>query len=273
MDRLSLKISVLMSLYYKENPKYLREAIESILSQSYIPDQFVIVKDGRLTDELEEVLNDYKNNGIFKIIGYDNNCGLGHALNYGVVNCDGDIIVRMDSDDISAKDRIEKQLKYIVEYDYDFVGSNTIEFTNSIENIQGRRIMPENSTDIYNYSKTRNPFIHPSIMTYKNVLLESGNYQDCYLCEDFDMWIRVLKKGYKCYNIQENLVYMRVNDDFYRRRGGLKYCKSILSFLKKIRKQKWMGFFDYHKRRVATIVVSMVPSNIRVYIYKKFLRG
>lgn len=268
------EFSVLMTVYYKEKSKHLKESIESLLNNTVIPNEIVIVKDGKLTDELEDVLSNYKNNPIFKIVGYDVNKGAGLASQFGISHCSYDIIARLDSDDISSSDRFEKELSYLVNNpDIKFVGSNTIEFIDSIDNEISKRFMPETSEEIVKFSKTRNPFITSSIMTYKSVILDAGNYHDCYLCEDYDLWVRILNNNVACYNIQENLAFMRVSKDFYKRRGGLKYCKSIVSFKKRLYKMGYMSRGQYIKTKWATIVVSLSPGFIRTWIYKHLLRG
>lgn len=266
--------SVLMSVYYKDNPKFLEEAIESVLNQTVVPTEIVIVKDGKLSNELENTLEKYGKKSIFNIIGYEENKGLGLALNYGVNHCKFNIIARMDSDDICNNLRFEKQLNYLIENkNISLIGSNTIEFIDDVSNVISVRKMPENNDEIINYSKTRNPFIHPSIMTYKKELLNAGNFRDYYLCEDYDMWTRMLENGCQCHNIQENLVYMRVSKEFYKRRGGIKYCKAIIKFKKELYKKEYMSYCKYFKTKFATMLVSLMPAKIREFIYKKFLRG
>lgn len=264
--------SVLMSVYKKEDPKYLKSSIESLLNQTVVPNEIVIVRDGKLTKELNDVLAEYENNHLFVICGYDKNMGLGYALNYGVLKCSNEIIARMDSDDVCDRFRFEKQLEVLVNSDYSLIGSNTKEFIDNINNVVSVRIMPESDEAIRKYSHKRNPFIHPSIMTYRSVLLSVGNYHNCYLCEDYDMWTRVIEANYKCYNIQDFLVYMRVSKDFYKRRGGLKYCKAIVSFKSKLYKKGYMSRKEYIKTKYATIFVSLMPGFLREFIYKKFLR-
>lgn len=222
---------------------------------------------------MEQVLKEYSTNDKIKVYGYDENKGLGFALNFGVNKCRYDIIARMDTDDIASPDRFEKEILCLQEKKVDFVGSNTLEFIDTIDNVQSVRIMPENNDDIIKYSKTRNPFIHPSIMTYKSVILEAGNFRNYYLCEDYDMWTRIIKKGYKSYNIQENLVYMRVGKDFYKRRGGIKYCKALVSFKKELYREGYMTRREYIKTKYATVLVSLMPGFIREFLYKKVLRG
>lgn len=267
------EFSVLMSVYYKEKPEFLEQSINSIVHQTLPPTEIVIIKDGKLTQELDSIIDKYIEKYPFiHSYGYEKNKGLGLALNYGVLKCECDIIARMDSDDISAEDRFEKEMKKLIDEEYDMVGSNTKEFIDNTNNAVSIRIMPETNEEIVSYSKKRNPFIHPSIMVYKSVLLDAGNYQDVYLCEDYDMWIRVLEKGYKAYNIQEFLVNMRVSKDFYKRRGGIKYCRAILSFKKKMYKKGYITYKQYFKTKYASMIVSLMPGFLREFIYKKFLR-
>lgn len=271
-----MKFSVLMAVYHKENPCWLRESLESVINQTVVPDEIVVVKDGKLTKQLDEVILEYseKYPEMLKVCGYEENKGLGPALNYGVKMCSFDTIARMDTDDVSITDRFEKQISFLkANPDIDLVGSNTIEFTDNIDNVVSKRFMPENSEEIIKYSKTRCPFVHPSVMFRKKAILEAGNYQKVHLCEDYDMWVRLLQKGSKCYNIQENLVFMRVNKDFYKRRGGIKYFKSITSFKRKIYKQRYMTRGQYLKTYWASAIVCLAPGFVRSFIYKKMLRG
>ena len=260
-----------MSLYYKENPVYLQQSIQSILNQTLLPSEIVIVKDGKLTKELEEVLTSYSNNPVIKIIGYEDNKGLGLALKYGVENCSNDIIARMDSDDIAEPTRLEKEIKLINE-GYDLVGSNTIEFMDSIDNIISKRYMPITNEEIILYSKKRNPFVHPSIMFKKHLCLEAGNYRDFYLVEDYDMWVRMIMLGARCANINEFLVYMRVSNDFYERRGGHKYYLAIRKFFKELKMKKYISWKGYYKTIIPRFLVYHIPNKIRKIVYKRKLR-
>ncbi|MDD7214543.1 MAG: glycosyltransferase, partial [Clostridia bacterium] len=108
-----MDFSVLMSIYYKENPDFLRQCLDSIVGQTVFPTEIVIVKDGPLTDELDEVLREYsaKNEGLYKFVPLETNHGLGYALAEGVKNCSNELIARMDTDDIARSDRFEIQLK------------------------------------------------------------------------------------------------------------------------------------------------------------------
>lgn len=271
-----MKYSVLMSVYKKEKATYFKESIQSMLNQTIMPDEFVIVKDGEITEELEEVIakysSEYKN--LFKIIDIKENVGLGPALAIGIDNCKNEYIARMDSDDISIPTRIEKQMKKLEEFpDIDIIGSNVGEFIDNTENIISYRNLPESNDDIQKFSKKRNPFAHPSVILRKQKVLEAGNYRKYYLCEDYDLWNRMIAKGAKCYNIQENLVFMRISKDFFKRRGGIKYLKSILKF--KVEQYR-NGYYSLKNLIISGgshIIVCLLPNFIREFVYLKLLRS
>lgn len=271
-----MKYSVLMSVYEKENPKYFEESIQSMLNQTIAPDEFVIVKDGRITNELEKVINKFtlKNSGLFKIIDLKENVGLGPALAIGVENCKNEYIARMDSDDISVSTRIEKQFKILEEDpELDIIGSSVGEFIENTENVISYRELPEKNEEIQEFSKKRNPFAHPSVLLRKQKVLEAGNYRKYYLCEDYDLWNRMISKGAKCYNIQENLVFMRISKDFFKRRGGIKYLKSILKFKVEQYKNGYYSMSNLIVSGGAHTIVCLLPNFLREFIYLKLLRG
>ena len=271
-----INYSVLMSVYYKENPEWLDIAIKSMLAQTFLTNDFVIIKDGPLTSELDSVISKYQRKypDIINIVALEKNVGLGPALKIGVENCKNEWIARMDSDDYSIPTRCEKEIKKIIEDNtLDIIGSNIAEFIDDIKNVQAYRILPEKNDEIYKYARRRNPFGHPSVMLRKSKIIEAGNYREYYLCEDYDMWIRMIEKKVRCYNIQDILVYMRVSNDFYKRRGGIKYLKSILKFKKE---QYLKGFYslkDFIISSSAHIIMCLLPNKLRDFLYRKILRN
>lgn len=269
------KYSVLMSVYFKENPEWFDNSIKSMLEQTIFPDEFVIVEDGELTDDLDRVVEKYvkKFPNVFKIVKIEKNGGLGPALKRGVEECKNEFIARMDSDDYCLPNRIEKEFEmFDKDPDLGMVGTNVAEFTESIDNVISKVILPETNEEIIKFSKKRNPFRHPSILFKKSSVLKAGNYREYYLCEDYDMWLRMIRSGCKCYNIQEILTYMRISEDFYKRRGGIKYLKSINKFKKE---QMSIGYFtktEYIKSIVPHAIVCLMPNFLRDFVYKKMLR-
>ena len=104
--------SVLMSVYHKERPEYLKQAIESIQVQSLSTNDFVLVCDGPLNDELDAVIQtkQLEMGENLNVVRLAKNGGLGNALNEGIKHCKNELVARMDSDDIAYPDRCEKQI-------------------------------------------------------------------------------------------------------------------------------------------------------------------
>ena len=266
--------SVLMSVYYKEKPEYLKEAIDSILNQTVKTDDFVIVCDGPLTEGLDKVIADYvkTHSGLFTVYRLSRNIGLAKALNNGILQCKNELIARMDSDDISAPDRIEKQIAAINEKKADIVGANIIEFVGNINNTGNSRIVPEKNEDIITFAKKRSPFNHPTIMYKKSAVIAAGFYEDYRFFEDYNLWATMLNDGCIGYNVKEPVLYMRAGEGMYKRRGGLKYISYIYKFKKHLKDIGFITTGQFIGDTVARSIVSIVPYKVRKFIYAKLLR-
>ncbi|OBY11670.1 glycosyltransferase [Clostridium paraputrificum] len=270
------KYSVLMSLYIKEKPEYLNLAIKSMVEQTLKPDEIVIVKDGKITDELQKVLDKYDNEnpGLFNIVGYEKNRGLGLALNYGLECCKNELVARMDTDDISMPNRCMKQVKAFEEHhEYAIVGSAVDEFYGTPENITARRVVPCTPDEIYEFAKRRSAFNHPSVMYRKSKVLEFNGYSDLRRNQDVDLFGRMLFGGCKAANIGEALLYFRSNDDLAKRRKSWENTKSYIDTIKKFWEMGYSRFGDYLIVLIAQSIMFICPIFIQKLIYKLFLRG
>lgn len=268
------KYSVLMSVYHKETPEYLRQSINSMLKQTIKPDEIVLVKDGPLTVALEEVIEEYKDNPILNIISLEENVGLGKALNFALSKCRNDIVARMDTDDISKVDRCEKQLlKLNQNKEISVVGSVLGEFIGGSSNIVAYKDVLQNHKDIANLMKYRNPINHPSVMYRKKDVMTSGNYKDWPLNEDYYLWIRMLQKGFKFSNINEPLVLMRITDETYLRRGGWEYFINQKRLFDFMLKNKMINIFQYlYNNGIGFVIRILLPNKLRKLIYLKVIR-
>ena len=268
------KFSVLMSVYYKENTDYLKQALESIENQTLKAAEWVLVEDGILTDELYGVINQYKEKygNFLKIIKLRKNSGLGEALMVGVQNCSYPLIARMDTDDISRNDRFELQInEFKKDPSLDICGSHIYEFIDDINNIVSTRIVPLEDKEIKEYQKRRDSFNHMSVMFKKQSVLDSGNYETCFLMEDTLLWVKMFLNNCKGKNIDDYLVYARVGKDMYSRRGGLKYFKKYRNARKVIYKTGYISYFDYLITILIQFIVCIIPNRLREFIFKKLL--
>ena len=266
--------SVLMSVYVKEKAEYLRTAMDSIWNQSIGTDDFVLVCDGPLNDELDEVIEEMQTkHSELHIVRLEKNGGLGNALNIGIKECKNELVARMDSDDISRPDRCERQLAVFLSHPEVSVVSGIVEeFSTSTEVIEARRVLPEKQEDIIAFAKKRNPFNHPCVMYKKTAVEEAGGYQDFYLLEDYYLWIRMLQKGFVGYNLQEPLLWMRAGSEMYKRRAGWKYAKSQKALFKYMRDSRFISESQYVMSLITRSASSLLPNRARELIYKRVLR-
>lgn len=268
-----MAFSVLMSVYNKEKPEYLSQALDSVIGQSLQPDEIVLIKDGPLTSALEEVIEQRKHSyPHFKIYQFESNVKLGRALAKGIELCQYDLVARMDTDDIAVKDRFSVQYHYMIEHpQISACGGWISEFTTEGTYCKTKK-MPEGMEKIRKYARYRNPLNHMTVMFRKKAVLNAGNYRHFPFLEDYDLWLRMIHQGCEFENIEKVLVEARTEENLYERRGGRQYCENYLE----LRKQQYkMGILKKHEYIVAvllTLIMTLQPSSIRKYIYRKILR-
>ena len=269
-----MEFSVLLSLYKKEQPAFLRQSLDSILAQTMPPSEIVIVEDGRLTDELYNIVDEYqKKCACLKIVKLEKNQGLGKALNEGLKHCSFDIVARMDTDDISKQERFEKQIKEF-EKDPDLCAISCWidEFYDSPDDIRSTRKVPETMEEIVKFGKKRNPLNHPAVMFKKEKIEKVGGYMPFYLFEDYYLWVRLLLNGCKVKNIQESLLLFRANSNMYKRRGGLNYALTEIKFQKKLKELGYITLIEMATNIAIRVTTRLIPNKLRIGVYKTFLR-
>ena len=276
-SNLDFKFSVCMSVYKNDRPEYVDIAIQSIfIKQTVKPNEIVLVVDGPISIELESLIDNYaiKYSEIFTIIKLEKNQGLGNALRVAVEKAKYDWVARMDSDDIAAPDRFEKQKSFLQEnLDVDIVGGQITEFIDVESNIVGLRNVPLLSADINVYIKARCPFNHMTVMFRKDKILAVGNYIDWHYNEDYFLWIRMFLVGCQFANLPETLVNVRVGKEMYQRRGGWKY------FLSEAKLQKYMfdndiiGIIRFVYNVFGRFVIQvLMPNKLRGFVFQKLFR-
>ena len=272
---MNLNFSVLLSVYKKENPFFLEQALQSISDkQSVKPNEIIIIRDGLLTDSLDIILDNFlsKYPNITKIFGYEKNKGLGYALNYGLNKCSNEIVFRMDTDDICVSDRFEKQLQIFNDHpDLVLVGGLIEEFHSTPGDLKQIRSVPISSNQIETNKFTRSPFSHMTVAFKKSIILELGGYKDMPGYEDHYLWLRVLK-NHKGYNLPEILVHARVGNDFIGRRHGLKFFQKEIYFQRTLLNEGLQTLFYFNKHLIVRALPKLFPKFFLKLIYKFILR-
>lgn len=270
--------SVLMSVYKKDNPDFLISAIESMLKQTVPCEQFIIVEDGPLPDNLEKIIDEYANKHpeIFTIIRLTENKGLANALNQGIKASRNELIARMDSDDISFPDRCEKQLKrFENDPELTLLGSQTLDFYDSIEDAKPSvRPTPADFDEIKRILKRNQPFAHPTVMYKKSVVLACGGYDPSLRrVEDYDLFTHLVATGHKASNIEEPLLYYRANKMMMVRNKSKVNRDTRVFVQKKVYKRGECSFADYAYIWFAMNVAGMIPPFVYEKLYNMVKRN
>lgn len=205
-------VSVLLPVYNCE--KFVAEAIDSILTQSFNDFELIIVNDGS-TDRSAEIIRSYTDPRIVYIEN-DQNAGLVRVLNSGLSMAQGVFIARMDADDISYPGRFEKQVSYLLAHpEIGVVGSAMQEINSEGRDLSSCRF-PENHDLIAWALCFRNPIVHPSVMMRREILINNGGYPtELIIPEDYYLWHLLISKT-KFANLPEILIKYRQHEDSVR---------------------------------------------------------
>ena len=266
--------TVLMAVYKKEQPLFFKEALRSVFEQSLIPNEVVLVKDGPLTEELEQIIVDFSSkNEQLKVITLEKNQGLGEALRIGLNACSFDLVARMDSDDICKPYRFEKQIAFLKEHkEITIVGSWIEEFSDCKEEIEAIRELPQEDKQLKIFMKWRNPFNHMTVMFRKKDILAVGGYQPFYLLEDYYLWNRLANANYYFANIGESLLWARGGYTMLERRGGWKYVVSESKLLKFMYRSGRINIVEFGANLMMKSIIRLIGKHLRHTIYTFFLR-
>ena len=275
MSNQTIKFSVLMSVYHKENPIFLRNAIESVsIKQTIKPNEIVLIQDGPLTDELYHLIRYFESElPYFKTYSMEKNSGLGKALEYGVMKCTYDWIARMDSDDISIPDRFEKQVEYLEQHkNIDVLGSNITEFGENPEDVISIKRMPNTHADIRAMLRRRTPICHVTAFIRKEKLLAAGGYQDLPYVEDYYLWARMFVNSSQFASVDESLVLVRVGNGMLARRGNKQQILSWKILNDYMYKNGLVSYLDVIINKFLIRMFLYMPVRMKEVLYKKVLR-
>lgn len=250
-------ISVIMSVYNAE--KYLAESIESILNQTYLNFEFIIIND-KSSDKSLDIIKKYQSiDDRLVLINNDENLGLTKNLNKAIKVSKGDFIARMDADDISESNRFEKQIIFLNKNpEIGVLGTCAIDIDET-GNLLGERDVPLSHKEILNKIHKVNPICHPSVMFRKELVQDINWYNENYkVVQDYDLWFRCAANNITLQNLKERLLRYRVNDNYHSRKS-LKY--RITDF--KIRKNGYRIMNLPIQKRIYSLVpflLGVVPS-------------
>ncbi|MFN8107647.1 MAG: glycosyltransferase [Nocardioidaceae bacterium] len=265
--------SLLISTYAKDNPEFLVEAFKSsVHNQTRPPAEVVLVQDGPVPKALAKAIDLIISQSPVpvKLLPLANNEGLGPALDAGLAAASYEIVARMDADDLSFPDRFAKQLP-MIEAGADIVGSGLLEFGSDVRDVVGRRTPPTKADEIRRVIKFRDPFNHPTIVYRKGAVVAAGGYCDMPLLEDYLLFTRMVVGGASPENLAEPLVYYRVGEGAYARRGGLELFKSELALQRRFWRLGIVNRREYVRNVAVRAGYRLVPERLRKAAYRRLL--
>lgn len=239
----------------------LEKAIRSIISQTEKDFEFIIVNDGSDSDRSEMISTLSELDKRIRLINNTKSNGLANALNIGIAVADGELIARMDDDDISLPNRFETQIRYLKSHpQIYFVGSNVYRF-------DGRHVLNETKLPEFPERKSflwTSPFIHPTVMFRKEALMAVDGYKVAKVtqrAEDYDLFMRLFAAGFMGANIQKPL--FKYYEDVNKRKRNQSYRIRFDEFIIrkvgfKSMKLPWYRIFFMLK----PLIVGLIPHRI-----------
>ena len=265
--------SLVISVYTSDNPDHFCQAMDSVLLQSHMPEEIILMVDGPINNMLNEKVVVYENNPLIKVFRLEKNIGLGAARHQAILCASTPIIAVMDSDDISVFNRFELQIEAINNTVTDVVGGYIAEFSNSHNKIDRIRAVPITHEEIIKRGRFFSPINHVTIMFKKESYLRSGGYKGLRKIEDYDLFHHMVSVNLKFYNIPEVLVYVRATDDQYLRRHGISYYREEIGLHTEMYKSGYIGLVCMFWNLIIRLPVRFLPVSVLRGLSKKVLRA
>lgn len=270
------KFSVLMTTYHGEKPEFLALSLNSVLvEQTRLPDQFVLLVDGPIPEELDEVIKRYANDfpEIMQVIYSPVNQGQSKASAEGLKYVKYDLVARMDSDDICRPYRFEKELEvFSRDPNIGVVGGWISEFDQVPDDAITLRTVPETDEQITHEFRKRTPINNMTVMMRKSQIERAGGYGRETVNEDYSLYAHMWAEGTRFYNIQEVLVDARVGNGMVARRHDFRIYKDWRKdqkFLVKCGKHSRFTAFISNFRCFCFVIT---PIWVKKILYKRVLR-
>lgn len=263
-----------MPVYKKDHPDWFKQAIESLLNQTILSDDIVIVADGPLTPQLNAVLLQYGSEKSISLIRLRINQGLGNALNVGIEQAKNELVGRMDADDIAVSNRFELQLtEFNKNLELDILGGQVAEFIDNPNEIVAYRKVPTTHQEIEKFARRRSPFNHPTVMYKKSTIQKLGSYDvSAIRIEDYDLWLRALSNGAVCANVDAILLHYRSTIDAMKRRKTSTSLKNHIKIRARFYTKEYISLSDFLYGVITQTALFIMPTRLADVAFKRAVR-
>lgn len=265
--------SLLIPVYAGDDARHLALALESSTThQTSPPSEVVVVQDGPVTSEVADTLRRFEASSSIPvvIIRLTENHGLTAALNVGLARVSYGVVARMDADDVSLPDRLERQWTLMQE-GYDLVGTGMVEFESDPDKTAARRIPPVGSERIREHARTHNPFNHPTMMYRVDAIQRIGGYEPFGRMEDYWLGVRLISSGARVENIADPLVKYRVGSGAFHRRGGWKEARTEARLQRAMLRIGFVTPLQCARNIVMKGLYRLLPASMKRVLFRRFV--
>lgn len=249
-----LSLGVLQTVYSGDKAEYFSDSVFSIIKESQLFFEYVIVVDGAVGSDLREILEQLRDLEKVSILELTVNVGLARALNYGLAKMKSDIVIRMDSDDIAMRDRLRISYDEYIASGEDVLGFGVSRFC-SKSDLQ-KPITSGSSKSILFGFLFSSPLNHPTVVFKREVVLQVGGYPDVYRREDSALWLQLKASGYNIAVSKTPTLYFRQCENDIGRRIGWKYSISELIL------------FKYKVRAFPSLILILIPLTLALFLLR-----
>lgn len=262
--------ALLLTVYGGDRAEYLCESFRSTVdAQLRRPDQVILVQDGPVPADLADCVASLVAGSPVPVtfVELERNGGLGRALDAGLAASRFDVVARMDADDIALPRRFEVQLP-VIEAGADLVGAGMLEIGTDPDDVVGRRTPIAEPERLARYARLHDPFNHPTVVYRRAAVENAGGYGDLPLMEDYWLFARMIAAGAEVVNLTEPLVYYRVGDGAYERRGGRALLRAELRLQRALRGSGFTTRAQYLRNVAVRGGYRLAPVGLRRPLYR-----
>lgn len=271
MTKKKSNCSVLLCVYYGNDAENLKTAIDSItIEQTAPPEELVIVVDGPINENLNNILVGVKNNypGT-KIVYLAENHGVGYASNQGLKVCNKSLVAKMDADDIAEPNRLELQCREFQNNpDLVLLGGQLAEFDDTTGEVVSIREVPIDEDKIKKFARRRSPFNNQTVMYKKQFIDKLGGYPSFNRSEDYYLYAKVISAGYQVKNLDKVLTKFRLDRDAIKRRRTWHNTKENIIARNNLRKLGVSSSLDFIIMSIVYIFLFILPTPLVSLIYR-----
>lgn len=267
-------VGVLTSIYHATREEELREAMESVLLQDRIPQEWVVVVDGPVHEGLQAVVAEYQSRCAesdppitFTVVTLAANVGIGRARSGVLESMTSEFVAIQDADDISLPSRFTETVRFIENEHLDFAGCYLAEFRDHPSAVQRVRAYPSDPYELRRKLRLNNPIGHPSLVLRRKESVAVGGYRHLPGNEDYDLIARMVARGSRGASLPVPLVHFRAGPDMFRRRGGLELVRSEFELSRRLRSYGILGPVERLPILAARIAYRLAPGRAKRALY------